>query len=429
MKRFPLIPALLWALCAGAPTARAADVLVAPTDFQLVVVTNRRVTLTPAGALGNGTNLVVVEPRSLVVSNAAVVFSNTVAGTYRLDISGAPPTALRLQVPAGSGLLNAVDLLVTATNAVTGAAGYAYSAAASDARYVPLALPRLTNWVLQGNGPAAGVTLLENDEDTVTARGQWTYTGTVTIPELWANAAFLPSGVGLAWDPAADTEIFGTAAGFTLVTRGGLAAHLSDTNAEFTGPLLGNAAGLTNFTLANLPSVVVTNAKAGVTLSGLVTSNGSVAVVLKTNAPGTQFLVGTNATLGTPWGVCSNGLWGFGGAQPLAGYSVNANGNLYASTLVGAGTTFAIGPNLMYQQNASASGLEFRSYNGAAWQSNFLINTNSQTTLAGPLLMSNYTATAYPALTGGTSNIFLWNSNKVLYLVSQTKTNLISDGR
>jgi hypothetical protein len=125
--------------------APAADVIVTPTDFQLSSATGRRVTLTPTGSRTDGSVITTIEPRSLTVTNASVTFSNTFAGTYKLDISGAPPTALRILVPDTNGAVNAATVLVTATNATEDAAGAAWSAAASDARF-QMAAANLTNW-------------------------------------------------------------------------------------------------------------------------------------------------------------------------------------------------------------------------------------------------------------------------------------------
>jgi hypothetical protein len=127
---------LFGAFMAAALGAQSAHLVVAPVDFQGAAYTNRVVVLTPTEARGELPYIYTIEPRKQTVTDGSgVTFSNTFAGTYKLEISGSPYTSLRLLVPDTNGLVNAVSCIVVSTNAVEDSAAWAWSAAASDARY------------------------------------------------------------------------------------------------------------------------------------------------------------------------------------------------------------------------------------------------------------------------------------------------------
>jgi hypothetical protein len=154
-------------------SAPAAHVQVAVQDFTSGSVTNRRVTMTPLAYPTPTPGWVVnMEPKvAFTGTDGCLTYSNLLAGTYRLSISGTPVTSFQITVPDTNTLMTAASLLTTAVPANQ----VVYTTTASDARYVLLS--DITNIILTLAGTApptatsqtADSETLSADSETLTA--------------------------------------------------------------------------------------------------------------------------------------------------------------------------------------------------------------------------------------------------------------------
>lgn len=138
---------LTLALLLGACPIFGAHVYVDTPDFQGSVLTNAEVRLTPTGPVRVSGGKPIRQDWRTSITDAAgrAWFSNTVEGTYKLELEGpVTKTTFKLSVPSTNGVISAADCSDAATNTVTSVVGWAdgrYERTSSKAQpngYAPL---------------------------------------------------------------------------------------------------------------------------------------------------------------------------------------------------------------------------------------------------------------------------------------------------
>ena len=203
MRNLLSLFALLLTLSAYGYTTNRATVNFTLADFIDTPSSNRFVLITPLSAD-------ILDDARTHKSDATGQFTvtNMVPGLYQIDVQSPPKLSTRyIAVPDSNGVtFTAFELLTTKTNLAWPPPGYAWTVAASDARYSPIGFG--TNGVSSFNTRTGAVVLASND--VVTALGyapgtgngsgqtEWPYTAITNAPWITTGITNGQAGVSLA---------------------------------------------------------------------------------------------------------------------------------------------------------------------------------------------------------------------------------------
>lgn len=238
----------------------------------------------------------------------------------------------------------------------------------------------------------------------VTATATMSLNGAQGTNVTWTGATNYGSAARTNWSIMSPSGFWNTniAGGAVNIANGGIVAS---GDATIGGDLL-------------LPA-----ASSDVVVGGGITASNNSTFVLQ---PGGLFKVGTNQSIGLV--VNATNQVGIGKAITLpATYSLDAAAGARFGGQIVSGGNVLIGAQLTW--NANGAPTIAGALGTMTIEATNKVVVNSDLGIGKSLVLSNYTGSVFPNLPAGTSNVFIWNSNKVLYGVSLTKTNLITDLR